>query len=92
MGANSIDINQYRSRIGTFSGGKKMTCSTANASSGNRVKAYTVMECFIMLSYLLVLANVTQTLLIISGVELNPGPFDIGKNHFINILTNWKIQ
>ena len=56
------------------------------------MKAYTVMECFIMLSYLLVLANVTQTLLIISGVELNPGPFDIGKNHFINILTNWKIN
>merc|ERR1712079_248514 len=27
-----------------------------------------------MLSYLLVLSNVTQHLLIISGVELNPGP------------------
>ena len=31
MGANSIDISQYRSRIGTFSG-QKPTCSKGKVS------------------------------------------------------------
>ena len=78
MGANSIDISQYRSRIGTFSRNK----STFNAGKiffENKLKTNAVMECFIVLSYLLVLSNIIQNLLIMSGVELNPGPFDLGK-------------
>ena len=73
MGANSIDISQYRSRIGTFTG-KKMVCGSRKASFGNGLKANNIFESFILLSYLLVLSNVIQKLLIISGVELNPGP------------------
>ena len=78
MGANSIDISQYRSRIGTFAG-KKSTCNKSQVSSGNKFKTNTAMESFIILSYLLVLSNVIQTLLIISGLEMNPGPFNLGK-------------
>ena len=78
MGANSIDISQYRSRIGTFAG-KKSTCNKSQVSSGNKLKTNTLMESFIILSYLLVLSNVTQKLLIISGVELNPGPLTLGR-------------
>ena len=79
MGACSIDISQYRSRIGTFAG-KKSPC-IKKASFENKLKTNTVLESFIILSYLLVLSNVTQKLLIISGLELNPGPsFPIGKN------------
>ena len=83
MGTNSIDICQYRSRIGTFAG-KASTCKTRKASIGSRLKANTAIGSFIMMSYLLVLSNVTQTLLIISGVELNPGPFSLGKIHLID--------
>ena len=78
MGSTSIDISQYRSRIGTFAG-KKSTCNTSQVSSGNKLKTNTVIESFIILSYLLVLSNVTQKLLIISGVELNPGPLTLGR-------------
>ena len=84
MGANSIDISQYRSRIGTFSG-KKLTCNIGKATLENKLKTQSLMESFIILSYLLVLSNVTQKLLIISGVELNPGPFSLGKKYLINI-------
>ena len=82
MGAASIDINQYRSTIGAFAG-KRLLHGKSNAkttSLGNKLKTNTLMDSFIMLSYLLVLSNVTQHLLIISGVELNPGPFSPGKN------------
>ena len=82
MGANSIDISQYRSRIGTFAG-KKMACNSGKTSLGHDLKANTVLESFIILSYLLILSNVTQKLLIISGLELNPGPFDIGMKYFV---------
>ena len=78
MGANSIEISQYRSRIGTFTG-KRLACKSLKSSLGCDLKSNNAMECFIMLSYLLVLSNVTQKLLIISGVELNPGPFTLGK-------------
>ena len=78
MGANSIDISQYRSRIGTFSG-KRLTSNKIKSPLGRELKSNGVMESFIILSYLLVLSNVTQKLLIISGVELNPGPFTLGK-------------
>ena len=77
MGANSIDISQYRSRIGTFSS-KKLTSTVGKAFVGNKLKTNTLMESIIIMSYLLVLSNVTQKLLIISGVELNPGPFTLG--------------
>ena len=77
MGANSIDISQYRSRIGTFTG-KNFSGKTNKASMRNVVKTNTVMETFMILTYLLVLSNVTQKLLIISGIELNPGPFQLG--------------
>ena len=85
MGANSIDISQYRSRIGTFSG-NKLTCRIGK-SSEKTLKTNTQMESFVILSYLLVLSNVTQQLLIISGVELNPGPFTLGKNYLTGIST-----
>ena len=85
MGANSIDISQYRSRIGTFST-KKLTCKIGKPSLRRQpLETHTLMESFIILSYLLVLSNVTQKLLIISGVELNPGPFSLGKKCLINI-------
>ena len=76
MGSNSIDISQYRSRVGTFNG-KKIRCGS-KTSLGSRLKLDIVMGAFIMLSNLLVLANVIQTLLIISGVEMNPGPYSLG--------------
>ena len=89
MGASSIDISQYRSRIGTFAGKKSPRIN--KASLENKLKTNTVLESFIILSYLLVLSNVTQKLLIISGVELNPGPsFPIGKEYTIKILTSLK--
>ena len=80
MGANSIHISQYRSRIGTFAGNKHLSrnSSSNTASSGKILSTNTLMESFIMLSYLLVLSNVTQHLLMIAGVELNPGPFPLG--------------
>ena len=84
MGANSIDISQYRSRIGTFVG-KKSTCNKSQVYSGNKLKTNTLMESFIILSYLLVLSSVTQKLLIIAGLELNPGPFSLGKKCFIKM-------
>ena len=84
MGANSIDISQYRSRIGTFAG-KKFACNTGKTSLGYVMTTNTAMESFIILSYLLILSNITQKLLIISGVELNPGPFDIGMKYFMNM-------
>ena len=87
MSANSIDIGQYRSRIGTFTG-RKSSCNTSIVSSGRKLTTSTVLESFIILSYLLVLSNVTQTLLIVSGLELNPGPqgsrTSLGKNYFID--------
>ena len=88
MGANSIDISQYRSRIGTFSG-KKLVChnGSSSASFGNGLKTKNLMETFTMLSYLLVLSGVTQKLLIISGVVLNPGPSSLGKNYLFDIST-----
>ena len=83
MGANSIDISQYRSRIGTFST-KKLMCKTGKLSIRNNLKSNGLTESLIILSYLLVLSNITQKLLIMSGVELNPGPFSLGKNHLID--------
>ena len=80
MGATSIDISQYRSRIGTFAG-KKFACNTGKTSLGYGLTTNSAMESFIILSYLLVLSNVTQKLLIMSGVELNPGPFSLGKKY-----------
>ena len=90
MGANSIDISQWRSRIGTFPG-KKCVCNTEKASGlfANRLKPNALIETLMILSYLLVLSNVTQKLLIMSGVELNPGPetFSIGKKYLMFIST-----
>ena len=86
MGANSIDISQYRSRIGTFSGsGKMLSGNTNKVSLRHGVKTNTLMESFIILAYLLALSNVTQKLLIISGIELNPGPFQLGNRYFIGV-------
>ena len=50
MGANSIDISQYRSRIGTFTG-TKSPCMSSKVSSGKKTKSNTIMESFIILSY-----------------------------------------
>ena len=81
MGASSIDISQYRSRIGTFSR-KKFACNIGKSSAKkDKLKTSGLMESLIILSYLLVLSNVTQKLLIMSGVELNPGPFSLGKKY-----------
>ena len=81
MGANSIDISQYRSRIGIFTG-RKLTCSKINVSLANKLKTNTGMETFIVMSFLLILSNVIHILLIISGLELNPGPFSLGNRYF----------
>ena len=85
MGANSIDISQYRSRIGTFVG-KKMAGGSSKGSIGSRLKPNTIINSFLMLSYLLVVSNVTQILLIISGVELNPGPGPEAGNKYITSI------
>ena len=85
MGANSIDISQYRCTIGSFV--VKSPCNRTKMSSKNKLKTHTVLESFVILSYLLVLSDVTQNLLIISGVELNPGPFDLGKEYLIYMVT-----
>ena len=77
MGANSVDISQYRSRIGTFAR-KNIKCSTRRTSCGVGLTASNVIDSFIMLSCLLVLSDIAQQLLIISGVELNPGPSPLG--------------
>ena len=88
MGANSIDISQYRSRIGTFAG-KKIRCSTRRACYGIGLTASNATDAFIMLSCILVLSDIAEKLLIISGIELNPGPNFLGKVTFylyMNIL------
>ena len=61
-------------------------CKTGKLSRGNNLKSNGLMESLIILSYLLVLSNVTQQLLIISGVELNPGPFPLGNKPVIDII------
>ena len=81
-----VDISQYRSRIGTFAR-KKISYGTSKAYIGKRLKSNTIMNSFIMLSCLLVLSDIAQQLLIISGVELNPGPFTLGKNYLTGIST-----
>ena len=83
MGASSIDISQYRSRIGSFAGKKisNRKSSSRAASWGNILLTSTLMESFMILSSLLVLSNVTEMLLIIAGVELNPGPFPLGTKY-----------
>ena len=88
--AASIDISQYRSRIGTFSR-QKLTSNKGIVPLRPNLKTNTIMESFIMLAYLLVLSNVTQKLLIISGVELNPGPSSLGKKHLMEIF-NFSIK
>ena len=78
MGTSSIDIGQYRSRIGVFAGKKLTYC---NASFGNKLTKNTILQSFLIMSSLLVLSKVTQKLLMISGIELNPGPFTLGMKH-----------
>ena len=82
------DISQYRSRIGTFSG-KLIICHKGSLSSsfGNGLKTKNLLETFIMLSHLLILSNVTHTILIMSGVETNPGPSSLGKKLLMSIST-----
>ena len=78
--ANSIDISPYRSRIGTFAGTKSASKTGEKVSLENKLKTNTALQSFIILSYLLVLSNVKQKLLIMSGMELNTGPsFPLGK-------------
>ena len=81
MGASSIDISQYRSRIGTFSRKKIPGKAYFGTGSFGTLRTSILKESFIMLSYLLVLSNVAQKLMIISGVELNPGPFPLGNKY-----------
>ena len=83
MGANSIDICQYRSRIGTFAG-IKIAYNLNKVSLGNKLMTNAVMETFIVMSFLLVISSVIQKLLIISGLESNPGPFSLGKKYWDN--------
>ena len=85
MGANSIDISQYRGRIGTFTS-KKLNHNTRKVGLTNSLKSSNKTESFIILSYLLVMSNITQNLLIMSGVELNPGPFYLGKKYIMWML------
>ena len=79
MGANSIDIDQYRCRIGTCAGKNLYSNSFKNKGKPN-----SIMESITLLSSLLVLSTITQKLLIISGLELNPGPFTLGMRYFMD--------
>ena len=79
-----VEITQYRSRIGTFSR-KNLTCNIGKVSLANKLKTNNLTESFVMLAYLLVLSKITQELLIISGVEMNPGPSTLGKNNLMQI-------
>ena len=82
------DISQYRSRIGTFTG-KLLICHTgsSSASFANGLKTKNMLETFIMLSHLLIVSGVTKMVLIMSGVEINPGPFSLGKTFLMSVST-----
>ena len=72
---SSVSIDQWRMRIGAFSGGGRF--STILSSVIKTKKGFKVQgagQSVILLSMLLVFSNITQMLLLEAGVERNPGP------------------
>ena len=69
----SVSIQQWRSSIGSFiGGGIRSSRLTSKVGPGLRIQGSANM--IVITAMLLVYANITQTLLVKSGVESNPGP------------------
>ena len=69
----SVSIQQWRSSIGSFmAGGKRKSQMTSKVFHGLHVKGPANM--IMLAAMVLVYANITQMLLVKSGLELNPGP------------------
>ena len=69
----SVSIQQWRSSIGSFiGGGIRSSRLTSKVVHGLRIQGSANM--IVITAMLLVYANITQTLLVKSGVESNPGP------------------
>ena len=69
----SVSIQQWRSSIGSFMGGGiRSSRLTSKVFHGLHVQGSANMV--ILAAMLLVYGNITQMLLVKSGVELNPGP------------------
>ena len=69
----SVSIQQWRSLIGSFvGGGKSASRLTIKVPHGLHLQGSA--NIIIVAAMLLVYGNITQLLLVKSGVELNPGP------------------
>ena len=69
----SVSIQQWRSSIGSFmDGGIRSSRLTSKVVHGLHIQGSANM--IVIAAMLLVYANITQTLLVKSGVESNPGP------------------
>ena len=69
----SVSIQQWRTSIGSFMGGGiKKSRLTSKVIHGLHIQGSANM--IVISAMLLVYANITQMLLVNSGVELNPGP------------------
>jgi hypothetical protein len=69
----SVTIQQWRGSIGSFSGGGiRKSPLTSKGCHGLRIQGSANM--IVIAAMLLVYSNITQTLLVRSGVERNPGP------------------
>ncbi len=67
----SISIEQWRCRIGAL-GGK--TAGRIRPKQVNGLQGRKSAKLVLVMAMLLVYADITQTLLIRSGIEVNPGP------------------
>ena len=69
----SVSIQQWRSLIGSFmGGGKSASRLTIKVHHGLHLRGSA--NIIIVAAMLLVYGNITQMLLVKSGIELNPGP------------------
>ena len=79
-----MSIVQWRCRIGAFAGGIA-SYKLPNIKSGSRFRLQNKLQRILILAMVLVYANITQSLLVNAGVELNPGPKNGGKQHYVFI-------
>ena len=81
----SVTIEQWRGRIGSFSGG--LVSFKLKRSNNSRSFNFSITgQVLGILSTLLVYSTINLSLLLQSGVERNPGPFQ-GKIHFNALST-----
>ena len=69
----SVTIQQWRSSIGSFMGGG-IRASRFRSKVAQGLHVYGSANMVMIAAMLLVYGNITQILLVKSGVELNPGP------------------